>query len=111
MSFALSARGNAQVVALSGEIDMGRAPTVRQAVLEAIKTKAPVVVVEMSAVTYMDSSGIATLVEGLQNAKKQGTDFVLAGPAGNVLGVLKLARLDKVFRILPDLAACDELSR
>lgn len=110
MSFAVSTRGKAQVVSLSGEIDMSTAPGVRQAVLEAVRTGAPVVV-EMSAVTYMDSSGIATLVEGLQSARKQGSAFILAGAAGNVLGVLKLARLDKVFTIVPDLAASDELCR
>lgn len=108
MSFTTSTRGKARIVALAGEIDMAAVPKVRQCLLEAVKSGAPVAV-DLAAVTYMDSSGIAALVEGLQTARKQGTPFALAKAEGPVLGVLKLARLDKVFTLLPDLEQWDGL--
>lgn len=87
---------------------MQSSPAVRQLILDLVKKKVPVVI-DLSAVRYMDSSGVATLVEGLQNSKKLGQHFVLAAPSGSVLGVIKLARLDKVFRIVASVAECDDL--
>mgnify|MGYP000940889051 CR=1 FL=1 len=58
------------VVALTGEIDMENAPQVRRALLDNLKQKRDVLV-DLSQVTYIDSSGIASLIEGLQAARKQ----------------------------------------
>jgi anti-sigma B factor antagonist len=106
MTHTISTRGNLQVLTLSGEVDMHSSPAVRKVILGMVKAGSPVVV-DLSAVKYMDSSGVATLVEGLQNARKLGQEFVLAAPTGSVLGVIKLARLDKVFRIVASAAECD----
>ena len=108
MTHTVTTRGKLQVLALSGEIDMQSSPAVRQVILDLVKKKSPLVV-DLSAVKYMDSSGVATLVEGLQNSKKLGQSFVLAAPSGSVLGVIKLARLDKVFRIVASVEECDNL--
>lgn len=88
---------------------MHSSPVVRKVLLDLVKTATPVAV-DLSAVTYMDSSGVATLVEALQNAKKLGQGFVLVAPTGSVLGVIKLARLDKVFRIVSSVAECGDLA-
>jgi anti-sigma B factor antagonist len=61
------------------------------------------VLVDLSAVDYIDSSGIASLVEAFQKAKKAGTGFALASPNPAALRVLELARLDRVFRIFATL--------
>jgi len=53
--------------------------------------------VDLSAVTYIDSSGIASLVESFQKARKAGGHFALVAVSGSVLSVLQLSRLDKVF--------------
>jgi anti-sigma B factor antagonist len=73
------------VVALTGEIDMEEAPKVRRALLDCMKQKRDILV-DLSQVTYIDSSGIASLIEGLQAARKQKNDLVLVsvsqrGPA------------------------------
>ncbi|MEQ1515700.1 MAG: STAS domain-containing protein [Usitatibacteraceae bacterium] len=109
MTHTVTTQGKLQILVLSGEVDMHSSPAVRKAMLELIKLGAPIVV-DLSAVKYMDSSGVATLVEGLQNAKKVGQAFVLAAPTGSVLGVIKLARLDKVFRIVASVAECGDLA-
>ena len=61
------------------------------------------VLVDLSAVDYIDSSGIASLVEAFQKAKKNNTGFALAAPNPAALRVLELARLDRVFRIFATL--------
>jgi anti-sigma B factor antagonist len=86
------------VVALKGEVDMRCSPVARKAILSAVEKNKPLVV-ELSGVTYMDSSGVASLVEGLQMAKKRNLGFSLAGTSAPVMSVLKLARLDKVFTL------------
>ena len=55
--------------------------------------------VDLSQVTYIDSSGVASLVEGFQTAKKMQLRFGLVGVSSAALSVLKLARLDRVFPI------------
>ena len=86
------------VVELGGEIDLSTSPKARQAILGSLAGKRPVAV-EMSGVTYIDSSGVASLVEGYQTARSQGTPFALVGVSEAARGVLELARLDKVFPI------------
>ena len=109
MTHTVTAQGRLQILALTGEVDMHSSPAVRKVVLDLVKMGSPVAV-DLVAVTYMDSSGVATLVEALQNAKKMGQGFVLVTPTGSVLGVIKLARLDKVFRIVASVAECNDLA-
>ncbi len=92
------------VVSLTGEIDLDRAPEARRLLLDCVK-RSKDVLVDLSAVTYIDSSGIASLVEALQWAKRRGTDLCLIAVSPQALRVFELARLDKVFAIHPDLAA------
>ena len=61
------------------------------------------VLVDLSAVDYIDSSGIASLVEALQLARDKGTDLLLVAVSQQAMRVLRLARLDKVFSIHGDL--------
>lgn len=98
MDITVRDQASIKIVHLSGEVDMHSSPKVRLSILESLKHKLPVLV-ELSAVTYMDSSGVASLVEGFQTAKKQGSEFGLLAVAQPVMNVLKLARLDRVFPI------------
>jgi anti-sigma B factor antagonist len=91
------------VVALEGEIDMEEAPRVRRTLLDSLKKKRDILV-DLSQVTYIDSSGIASLIEGLQAARKQKNDLALVSVSQRARRVLELARLDKVFTIHADLA-------
>ena len=95
--------GDAAVVSLGGDVDLESSPRVRSALLDCVAGK-HAVVVEMSAVSYIDSSGVASLVEAFQTARKKGTRFVLARVSEAAMRVLELARLDKVFTIVDDVA-------
>jgi anti-sigma B factor antagonist len=98
------------VVALSGEIDMEEAPKVRRVLLDSMRQKRDILV-DLSQVTYIDSSGIASLIEGLQTARKQKNDLALVSVSQRVRRVLELARLDKVFTIHADLATALAVTR
>ena len=91
-----------RVVAVSGEVDLSWSSEVRTAVLDALSGH-PAVLVELSGVSYIDSSGIAALVEGYQKAKIKGVSFGLLRISDAVRAVLELARLDQVFPIHSDL--------
>lgn len=87
------------LVRLSGEVDLSWSQAVRRAVLEALDRDEPVGV-DLSAVSYIDSSGIAALVEGFQRARTHGTRFALVAVSDAVRAVLELARLDRVFLLV-----------
>jgi anti-sigma B factor antagonist len=90
------------VVAFAGEVDLEHSPKAREILLEQVGRRRRVLV-DLSNVDYIDSSGIASLVEAFQKAKKAGTPFALAAPNPAALRVLELARLDRVFRIFATL--------
>ena len=95
--------GGISVVALAGDVDLDSSPRVRTALLDCVGVK-PAVLVDMSRVSYIDSSGVASLVEAFQNARKSETGFALVDVSEGALRVLELARLDKVFTIYSTLA-------
>lgn len=97
-------QGEYLVVAVSGEVDLSWSSELRTAILDALG-KNSAVLVELHEVSYIDSSGIAALVEGYQTAKSKGARFGLVSISGAVQAVLELARLDQVFPIYADVQA------
>lgn len=87
------------VIHVEGEIDMFSSPSLRDKLLPLFKKGVKAIIVDLSGVSFMDSSGIATLVEGLQWSKKDKKEFVLTGLGTNVLNALSLTKLDNVFTI------------
>ena len=94
--------GDARVVVLSGEVDLSWSPQIRRALLEALAQGLDVFV-DLTAVSYIDSSGIASFVEGYQRAKQMKRRFGLVAASSAVMSVLKLSRLDSVFPLYADL--------
>jgi anti-sigma B factor antagonist len=92
----------AVIIEVQGEVDLYTSPRVREAIVRATRARTPTVVVDLAGVAYMDSSGVATLVEGLQFARGYGGAFRLAGLGDTVRQVFKFAKLDKVFEIYSD---------
>jgi anti-sigma B factor antagonist len=97
-------QGDIALIRLRGEVDLSWSQQVRAAVLDALQKHAAVGV-ELSEVSYIDSSGIAALVEGFQSARTRGSRFALVAVSDAVRAVLELARLDRVFLIVSDAAA------
>jgi anti-sigma B factor antagonist len=86
------------VIEMAGEVDLSCSPDARKQILHCLDG-ALGVLVDLSQVSYIDSSGIASLVEGYQTAKKKNLNFGLIGVSEAAMSVLQLARLDKVFPI------------
>lgn len=90
--------GDTAIVSLGGEVDLSWSAQVRREVLSALG-KAPRVAIDLERVSYIDSSGIAALVEGFQSARGKGQVFELVRVSPAVMAVLRLARLDRIFTI------------
>ena len=90
------------VLPLEGEIDLHVSPEVAESLRTMIAKKPKVVVVDLTKVTYFDSSGLAVLIGGMQNVQEYGGKFALAGVQESVQNIFDLARLDQVFQIFPD---------
>lgn len=91
--------GGRQLIHARGEVDLYASPALRDAILKAIPKAKEALGIELSQVDYMDSSGVATLVEGLKSANSKKLQFALVSPSPSVMKVLQLARLDSVFTI------------
>lgn len=91
-------RQGATIVIFKGEIDLESSPAARRTLLACFANTGNIIV-DLSGVTYIDSSGVASLVEALQAAKKKGSQLSLAAVSEPTRRVLELARLDKVFTI------------
>ena len=87
------------IIRVCGEVDLYSSPVLREAILKGISSGSGTVSVDLREVLYMDSSGVATLVEGLKASGKKGAAFVLLSPSEAVMKVLQLSRLDAVFEI------------
>src|SRR2546430_12881389 len=90
------------VLPLEGEIDLHVSPELAESLRTMIAKKPKVVVVDLTKVTYFDSSGLAVLIEGMQKVQEYGGQFALAGVQESVQHILEIARLDQVFQIFPD---------
>ncbi|MBN1351729.1 STAS domain-containing protein [candidate division KSB1 bacterium] len=90
---------SAVVIEPVGDIDLYSSVEVRKKVLSFIQKQIPILLIDLGKVDYMDSSGVATLVEGLQGVRKYGGRLALVNLATGVKAVFELSRLDKVFDI------------
>jgi len=93
------------VLPLEGEIDLHVSPRVAASLATMIEQKPARLVVDLARVTYLDSSGLAVLIEGMQNVEGYGGKFFLAGLQENVRPIFEIARLDQVFSIFPHVDA------
>jgi len=92
--------GAATIVDVVGDITLYNSPQVRKVLLELLKEKkAPRVIVNLEQVRYIDSAGVASLVEGLKLSRDLKSTFALYGLSRTAREVLELTRLIKVFEV------------
>lgn len=104
MSYTVLQDSGYDIVCLTGDIDLSCSPLARRTLLASL-SRGHHTLVDLSGVSYIDSSGVASLVEGFQSARKHALRFGLIGVSAAAMSVLALARLDQVFPIHADLAA------
>ncbi len=89
----------AVVIEARGEVTVFTSPTLRQALRQGASERPEKLIVDLSGTRYIDSSGVATLVEGLKLVQQHQGELVLAGMNERVRGVFEIARLDTVFQV------------
>lgn len=87
------------VVEVDGEINLSTSQELKK-FFEKLPMKK--VVVDLGHVGYIDSSGLATLVEMLKKVKSQGGSLGLSGMSDKVRSLFEITKLDKLFQIYPD---------
>lgn len=85
------------MVAASGEIDLATAPALRTELLAALVRHSPRLVLDLSGVTFLDSTGLAVLVAVHRRARAAGGELSLFGPQPVVRKLLGITYLDRVF--------------
>jgi len=90
--------GDHVVVALRGELDLADAASVAAALM-AVADNVPDVIVDLAALEFIDSSGVAALAYGRRQARRAGGNLMLAAPQQQVLKVLSLTRLADAFSV------------
>lgn len=102
----MAATPSPSVFSPEGAIDLHVSPELRTSLRAIIDDEKPKrLVVDLSRVPYIDSSGIAVLIGAMQSLEHEGGTFLLAGAQDGVRMILESARLDQYFRLFPDVEA------
>lgn len=104
MKINVTNQGDIQLLELSGELDYHSSPELREKLTALATKQASKILVNLSGVDYMDSSGIATFVEAFQKTKRYQGRLILAELTPTVRGVFEIAKLDSIFELAPTLA-------
>ena len=91
--------GEHKIIQVSGEVDLYNVSELKKALFSITDGKYHSVIVDMKNVNYMDSSGIGAMVAGQKKMRAHAGKFALMNIHEDVLNILKLATLDKFFKI------------
>ena len=89
------------ILPLEGQIDLHVSAKVADSIAQLIKEKPARLVVDLSRVNYIDSSGLAVLINGMRDMEDYGGIFILAGVQDEVRPIFETARLENYFLIFP----------
>lgn len=89
------------VLAADGRINLVTAPELRREVQRVVEEGHARVALDLSAVEFIDSSGLGALVSGLKTARTAGGDLRLAAATDQVTSVLRITNLDRILRVYP----------
>jgi anti-sigma B factor antagonist len=90
--------GDAKVVEVGGDVDLGTSPLLRSTLFDSLRNAAKLVV-GLAAIRYIDSSGIATLIEVLKDSQRLNKEFILFGLSPAVQKVFQLTHVIRIFRV------------
>ena len=90
--------GDTKVVEVEGDVDLGTSPAFRRTLFETLP-HASKLALNLEAIRYIDSSGIATLIEVLKDSQRLNKEFVLFGLSPAVLEVFRLTHVIRIFQV------------
>jgi len=90
---------NQTTVAVAGRVTVDSSPNLRSALLEVLRRgAAPVAVIDLSGVSYLEMSGLATLLEALKVAREHSVKLRVTGISGEARTLAEITQLDTIFR-------------
>ena len=99
------------VLPLEGDIDLHVSPAVTESLNAMIKKKPERIVIDLSRATYIDSAGVAALILAMQEVEGYGGKFFLSGLQETIRSIFEISRLDRTFRIFPNVRCCAGVAR
>ncbi|MDD5423369.1 MAG: STAS domain-containing protein [Candidatus Omnitrophota bacterium] len=102
MAVKIESKNGLTVCNVDGEIDINSSPAIKKSFDKLLSQKTPKIVINLTKVTYVDSSGLATLVETLKNMKAYGGRLRLTGLSPKIKSLFEITKLEKLFEIMAD---------
>ena len=104
----VASRGRWEVLTVTGEIDMATAPRFRQQLLGVIGAGAQNVVIDISGVDFIDSTGLGVLMGGAKRVRSAGGDIRLVMTGSRLADLIELTRLDRVLDVFDSVSTATE---
>jgi anti-sigma B factor antagonist len=100
MSVKIENKNGLSVFHVDGEMDINSSPGIKKSFDKLLSARTPKVIINLSKVTYVDSSGLATLVEILKNMRSYGGKLRLSNLSAKVRSLFEITKLEKLFEII-----------
>ena len=97
--------GDIPVISITGDIDLATSPKLREFLKPKSSKKTPLLLLDFGGVNYIDSSGLATLIEYFQAVQSFRGRLALASLSPRVKNVFEIVRLEQIFSLHPDVAS------
>jgi len=101
MKISVREAGEAKIVEVEGDVDLGTSPELRSTLFAALR-EVRKLGLNLAGIRYIDSSGIATLLEVLKDSQRMNKDFFLFGLTPAVERVFRLTHVIRIFRVFAD---------
>ena len=99
MNMSVRTSENTRIVDVAGDVDLSGTPQLRKLLFESLK-ESPKVVINLTAIRYIDSSGIAVMIEALKESQRLKHQLILFGMNGLVHDVFKLTHVIQIFHVV-----------
>jgi anti-sigma B factor antagonist len=99
MNLSIRTIENTRIVDISGDVDLRASPLLRKQLFDALK-ESPKVAINLTAIRYIDSSGIAVMIEALKESQRLKHQLILFGMNGLVHDVFKLTHVIQIFKVV-----------
>ena len=100
---AIKNQGQAVIIELAGEIDIKCSGKIKNKIKEIYEDKPHTLIVDMTEVSFMDSSGLAVLVGALKQSRVNNSKLKLAGMTKDVRSIFEICKLETIFEIFDTL--------
>jgi anti-sigma B factor antagonist len=105
LSVSQTSAGNVPILAVSGEVDVYSAPALKEKINELVQSGEKTLIVDLSGVAFLDSTGLGALVEARASTTEAGGSLPIVCNQERILKLFTITGLDGVFTIHPDVGA------